>query len=429
MLDLETTIRDGLRAHASDALPRTMPPGTVRAVRLRQARFGAAAAVMTAAALLGAVVLFRTLPWGPEGLRPAGRPLIPPDHLIEAVPPGWPRVDVLDPSGPPPIPVEDADADGGVEVLAAGTAGDAQFWFMAWFGGRQEDGVPGPCIGFAGPSAGKTPPTDTALGGVSGPISYTCAHWQEQSVPEEADLYLAGQRSPESAPGIAANYGILSERVARLEVRLDDGSSAEVPILDGPLGWTDVRAFLFFPPAGRQGTLIALDRSGNALARAAMCDGVEEGGAGGCAGPTEQLGQPGPGSRGTESGRYPRGAFDWCPSPPFLEPGPGWSRQAARTALDFVDASRAGDAAAARRLLDPSVPPDAYLVSTAAEPIAAAVIRTSMEGPLVEFGCGSEVEAHTAAVEIDDGTVSASLDFTLFLVLREDGWKVWGVIP
>jgi hypothetical protein len=30
-------------------------------------------------------------------------------------------------------------------------------------------------------------------------------------------------------------------------------------------------------------------------------------------------------------------------------------------------------------------------------------------------------------VTIDDGTDSASADFTVFLVLRDDGWKVWGV--
>jgi hypothetical protein len=30
------------------------------------------------------------------------------------------------------------------------------------------------------------------------------------------------------------------------------------------------------------------------------------------------------------------------------------------------------------------------------------------------------------AISIDDGTDSASADFTIYLVLREAGWKVWG---
>jgi hypothetical protein len=30
------------------------------------------------------------------------------------------------------------------------------------------------------------------------------------------------------------------------------------------------------------------------------------------------------------------------------------------------------------------------------------------------------------SISIDDGTDSASADFTIYLVLREAGWKVWG---
>jgi hypothetical protein len=40
---------------------------------------------------------------------------------------------------------------------------------------------------------------------------------------------------------------------------------------------------------------------------------------------------------------------------------------------------------------------------------------------------GSIAHVYTVAVTIDDGFESASADFTVFLILREDGWKMWGV--
>ena len=42
------------------------------------------------------------------------------------------------------------------------------------------------------------------------------------------------------------------------------------------------------------------------------------------------------------------------------------------------------------------------------------------------FGCGPDVAARAWEVTVDDGTSSASLDFTVYLVHRSDGWKVWG---
>jgi hypothetical protein len=56
-----------------------------------------------------------------------------------------------------------------------------------------------------------------------------------------------------------------------------------------------------------------------------------------------------------------------------------------------------------------------------------AVIGTNAwGGELVRFSCGNDVAAYTVAISIDDGTDSASADFTIYLVLREAGWKVWG---
>jgi hypothetical protein len=46
---------------------------------------------------------------------------------------------------------------------------------------------------------------------------------------------------------------------------------------------------------------------------------------------------------------------------------------------------------------------------------------------LVPAACGTEVAAATYAVTFDDGTTSASLDFTIYVIKQPDGWKVWGV--
>lgn len=289
MGDLESRLRATLHEQAADLSIRRMPPGTARALRLRQARSVVALATALAVAAFAAVVLLRLLPNGSNLYGPAGRPLLDPTHPIESVPAGWPRIDVLHPSDAYVIPRHVADADGRVKVLASGTVAGAEFSFMAWTGGREENGLAGPCIGFAGPWGGRTPPTDPTLQGFGGPITHTCAQWHEDPVPRGADLYLAGQRQPESVPGIAANYGVVSARVARLEVRLDGGSSTEVVILEGPRDWTDIRAFIFFPPADTNGSLTAFDSAGIALARAEICEGVDEGGAGGCGGPSEQL--------------------------------------------------------------------------------------------------------------------------------------------
>jgi hypothetical protein len=125
---------------------------------------------------------------------------------------------------------------------------------------------------------------------------------------------------------------------------------------------------------------------------------------------------------------YPRGAFEWCPDPPFPEPGRDWSDQASAAALRFVEAYAAGDDVALAGLLDSSVPGVVPFPIELAPGTKPTVISTNgWGGPLVEFACGNDVAAYTAAIMIDDGSESASLDVTVFLVLRDDGWRVWGI--
>lgn len=125
---------------------------------------------------------------------------------------------------------------------------------------------------------------------------------------------------------------------------------------------------------------------------------------------------------------YPRGVFDWCPEGPFAEPGVQWEQAATAAATVFVQAYVSGDQASVAGVLDNSVPAGASF------PVSLATDAVSMKAPnavgdrLVRFACGPDVDANTVAITIDDGTDSASLDFTVYLVFRgPDGWKVWGV--
>jgi hypothetical protein len=126
---------------------------------------------------------------------------------------------------------------------------------------------------------------------------------------------------------------------------------------------------------------------------------------------------------------YPRGAFEWCPELPFGEPGLQWEERASEAAIAFVSAYVTGDWVAVDALLDESVPAGTTFpieLATGADPLV--IATDGRGGELVNFGCGNDVDAYTAAITIDDGTNSASLDFTVYLVFRgAEGWKVWAV--
>jgi hypothetical protein len=125
---------------------------------------------------------------------------------------------------------------------------------------------------------------------------------------------------------------------------------------------------------------------------------------------------------------YPRGWFEWCPDGPFLEPGPDWSEQASEIAVRFARAYAGGDQATLAEVLDASVPIGAEFPVAVAGRVGPTVVGTNADGgQIVNYSCGKDIDGHTVAVTVDDGSESASADFTVFLVPREDGWKVWGV--
>ena len=125
---------------------------------------------------------------------------------------------------------------------------------------------------------------------------------------------------------------------------------------------------------------------------------------------------------------YPRGWFEWCPDGPFRKPGPDWSERASEIAVRFARAYESGDQPTLAEVLDASVPVGAEFSVVLAEGAEPTVVGTSARGgQIASFSCGKGVDGHTVTVAIDDGSESASADFTVFLVPRDDGWKVWGV--
>ena len=108
-----------------------------------------------------------------------------------------------------------------VGVIASGTVDGEGFSFQSFVGEGGGIAEGGACLGFAGPGLGEFASPGLGPGASAASSSGTCA--AVQGVPAEHDLYLVGQQDPQQAPGIVANYGFLSDRVARLELRLDGG--------------------------------------------------------------------------------------------------------------------------------------------------------------------------------------------------------------
>jgi len=69
-------------------------------------------------------------------------------------------------------------------------------------------------------------------------------------------------------PHVIAWVGVVVDGVARLEVRLEDGRSRDVPLHPGLRGMP--RFFWFFPPRGVPPEIVAYERGGRVLERAAL---------------------------------------------------------------------------------------------------------------------------------------------------------------
>jgi hypothetical protein len=106
---------------------------------------------------------------------------------------------------------------------------------------------------------------------------------------------------------------------------------------------------------------------------------------------------------------------------------PDASAQAVDVAVRFATALRSSDEATAAALLDPAGEGVDDIIGSSGPIPVRAVADGPVEGyGFVERDCGTEVADRSWFVIVDDGSDSASLDTTLFLIRREDGWRIWG---
>lgn len=73
-----------------------------------------------------------------------------------------------------------------------------------------------------------------------------------------------------SLPAIVSWVGVVSDDVARVEVRVDDQEARAIELYEGPAGFS--RLFWFFPPRGVAGTVVALAADGAELQRERLMD-------------------------------------------------------------------------------------------------------------------------------------------------------------
>jgi hypothetical protein len=73
-----------------------------------------------------------------------------------------------------------------------------------------------------------------------------------------------------SLPQIVSWVGVVSDDVARLEVRPDEGEARTIELYDGPDGFP--RLFWFFPPRGATGSVVAIAADGNQLQSESLVD-------------------------------------------------------------------------------------------------------------------------------------------------------------
>jgi hypothetical protein len=271
MNDLEGRIRATLDQRAKASAIRTMPPGTRRRIRSRQA--GAAFVVFATAMAFSfvAFALFST----PSG---ASRTAAGEDEVVVVQPPRG-----LDPSlylhdVDPPAPGEWPDVTRGdlsdayvdyseeeaASIVVDKTAIDAgrvqdEPWSLVALeqngnGALWSEGAPGPC-------------GELYLGswGDDGGGSFCLRLDDMEGAPEMTSMGIVWGVGP-----ITAYAGVATSRVDRIELDLVGRGSRLVPLLNGPPG-VNARYFVVFVPNGARGSVLAYGGSGEVLGRNALC--------------------------------------------------------------------------------------------------------------------------------------------------------------
>jgi hypothetical protein len=262
MTATEEKVREALATRAGTPITGAMPARARRRIRLRQAGVAAGLTSFVAAVLAVGAIVYGSV--GVSNPVPGGRVDPAADGYtspLENVPPGWPIVDIQDPSGASVPAVDDPNAEAAPIVVAAGTVDGSSFVFYAWTDRRGEQETS--CLGLVGLAEPGEPTS-------AGPNTSYC-QGPADDVLVHADLAVFGlQASPD---GPMADFGFVSHRVAALAAAAGDQGFFEMPLLDGPAGWR-ARAFLFFPQTGA-GSIEAYSQGGigggTVLSRSDLC--------------------------------------------------------------------------------------------------------------------------------------------------------------
>jgi hypothetical protein len=286
---LERRIRDELERHAP-VWPRSMPPGTALRVRARQGMTAVAVVALAVSLVLFSVALGSTLSRF-DSSPAARRTEAPPTVGVLPSPQGTAAInDVTEaPQGgsmtgedTSAVPVHSwepyTDQEEGQEaylvtqkhVVAYGHVKGLE-WSLAGYEtrpygwqGRDFDG--GPCgdlfIGDMGDYGGMSFCLHT--GETAPDAQFAMAGFGNGYVPQGFD--------PKIGPPISGYTGLVGDRVARVELRLADGATQELPLLEGPRG-VDARYFDVFVDDGAQGSIVALAEDGSELGHGTLCLG------------------------------------------------------------------------------------------------------------------------------------------------------------
>lgn len=271
MNDLEDRIRATLHEQASATVIRTMPQGTRRRIRSRQAGATLVALATAAAFSFAAFEMFATPQGGSrtangsEDVQIVPAPRGPDTSLIvhDVDPPAqgeWPIVTRGDLRGAYIDRTNGEDASLVVDKTAidAGRVQDEPWSLVALEqngdGAMWSEAAPGPCgelfLGSWGDDGGAS--FCLRLDGMPGS-------------PEMTSTGIVWGVGP-----ITAYAGVVTSHVDRVELDLAGGGSTRVPILDGPRDVTG-RFFVVFVPNGALGSLVAYGASGEVVGHESLC--------------------------------------------------------------------------------------------------------------------------------------------------------------
>jgi hypothetical protein len=278
MNDLEERIAETLH-HRAPVFVRPMPKGTARRVRVRQV-IKSVEMLTVIAALAGAVVFLSA---APRSSQPAARQTVPAPSGILPSPQGVQGgVDDATPTSEPAA-TEDTSAHGttstvpyteqvnGQEaylltqkhVVAFGHVSGIE-WSLAAYDTQPYAGDAFPR--FLGGQCGDLMVGDQ---GEYGGIAF-CLHTDETASDAQFAMAGFGNASDQSVGPITGYAGLVGSQVSRVELRLSNGDTTELPLYDAPSG-IDARYFEVFVAAGTDGRIVAVGSGGAELAFGGLC--------------------------------------------------------------------------------------------------------------------------------------------------------------